>query len=450
MRDQDWAIRVENLGKLYRLGTQDRAEDNLVSAIVGALKSPLKNYRKYRSTYDFRDVEALGDDAIDAGDSGAFWALKDISFEVKRGEALGLIGSNGAGKSTLLKVLSRITPPTRGRAEIQGRLNSLLEVGTGFHPELTGRENVFLNGTILGMRRKEVEKKFDAIVDFSGVERFLDTPVKRYSSGMRVRLAFAVAAHLEPEVLIVDEVLAVGDAEFQRKCLDKMQEGGKSGQTVIFVSHSMPAISRLCDRVLLLKDGRVAMDGPTHDVVSAYLANERPNSAQKEWPDRATAPGGEIARLCAVRLMSEDGAVSDTFDIRRPVGVEIHYEVLKGGCSLMPTFSLWNDEGINICVAVDQDKQWRGRPRPPGHYVSTGWIPGNLLAEGVLSVNVTLWAMAPVRRVEFHETEVVAFQTLDTLDGDSARGDFQGNLPGLIRPMLRWTTAADTVRAANG
>jgi len=443
MSNTDFSIRVEGISKLYRLGAIDQKEDNITSMVFGMLKNPIKNYLKYRSTYDFSDVEALGDSAIERGVNNAFWALRDISFDVRAGEVLGIVGSNGAGKSTLLKILSRITPPTRGKAELRGRLNSLLEVGTGFHPELTGRENVFLNGSVLGMRRKEIESKFDEIVDFSGVEQFLDTPVKRYSSGMRVRLAFAVAAHLEPEILIIDEVLAVGDAEFQRKCLNKMEQSGQLGQTILFVSHNMPAIARLCDRVILLRDGQMAMDGPTHDVLSSYLAHERSIRSQMNWDDTKTAPAGNVIRMKAVRVRNETGIVSDTFDIRKDIAVELEYEILKSGYSIMPSFSLWSNDGVNIGVAIDQDLSWRSKPRPAGVYRSTGWIPGNLLAEGVLSINVTMWTMDPSRKMEFKIEDAVTFQVTDSLDGDSSRGEFQGDLPGLIRPALRWTTEAE-------
>jgi homopolymeric O-antigen transport system ATP-binding protein len=239
MKDGEPIIKVENVSKLYRIGVKELENDNLASTLFGFVRNPIKNYKKYRSLYNFDDVLS-GQREESASD--ILWALRDISFDVKQGELLGIIGRNGAGKSTILKILSRITAPTNGNVIIHGRVSSLLEVGTGFHPELSGRDNVYLNGTILGMRKKEIDKKFDEIVEFSGVEQFLETPVKRYSSGMRVRLAFAVAAHLEPDVLIIDEVLAVGDAVFQKKCLGKMQEVGKLGRTVLFVSHSMPAV----------------------------------------------------------------------------------------------------------------------------------------------------------------------------------------------------------------
>jgi lipopolysaccharide transport system ATP-binding protein len=262
---------------------------------------------------------------------------------------VGVIGRNGAGNSTLLKILSRITHPTEGRAMIQGRVSSLLEVGTGFHPELTGRENIYLNGAILGMKRAEINRKFDEIVAFAEIEKFIDTPVKHYSSGMYVRLAFAVAAHLEPDILLVDEVLAVGDASFQKKCLNKMQSAGEGGRTVLFVSHNMSAITRLCNRAILLDEGRIVQDGSTHDAVSTYLQSGVGTTAAREWPDISRAPGNEVARLRAVRVRTEDGAVSEAVDIRRSVGIEIEYEVLESGHVLVPNCHFYNRWTVCLC-----------------------------------------------------------------------------------------------------
>ncbi|MFQ5642229.1 MAG: ABC transporter ATP-binding protein, partial [Thiogranum sp.] len=289
MSANDIAIKVENVSKVYRLGSKEETEDSLIKSVARTIKSPIRNYQKYRSLYTFADLDFDNPDANT--DPGILWALNKVSFEVKKGEVVGIIGRNGAGKSTLLKILSRITPPARGRVEIHGRTSSLLEVGTGFHNELTGRENVYLNATILGMRKKEVDRKFDEIVEFSGVEKFLDTPVKRYSSGMRVRLAFAVAAHLEPEILIIDEVLAVGDAAFQEKCLSKMQDVGQEGRTVFFVSHNMPAVTRLCERVIMLNNGRVAADGPSQEIVARYMHEGSSSAAERSWDDIDRAPG---------------------------------------------------------------------------------------------------------------------------------------------------------------
>ncbi len=432
------AIRVNDISKLYRLGVKEQVNDSLGAALTDFIKSPLKNYRRYRSLYRFDDVLDTAN-ASNAGLQDVLWALNGVSFEVQKGEVVGIIGTNGAGKSTLLKVLSRITPPTRGTVEIHGRVSSLLEVGTGFHPELTGRENVYLNGTILGMRKKEIDLKFDEIVDFSGVEKFLDTPVKRYSSGMRVRLAFAVAAHLEPEILIIDEVLAVGDAEFQKKCLNKMQDVGQQGRTVLFVSHSMPAVTRLCPRVIMLNEGKLLRDGAVDEVVHAYLHAGRGTTAMREWRDASKAPGDEVVRLDAVRVKGRDGSVNESVDIRNDVGLEMEYEVLEAGHHLMPYFTLFNEEGIIVFSTIDMDPDWRNRKRPTGRFNSTAWIPGNLLTEGTYYVRATMRGTDRKKR-RIDEREVVAFNVMDTVEGDSARGDWVGRMQGVVRPLLEWET----------
>ena len=370
-----------------------------------------------------------------------FWALRDIDMEVHEGEVVGLIGRNGAGKSTLLKILSRITEPTAGRIHLRGRTASLLEVATGFHPDLTGRENVFLNGAILGMSRAEIRRKFDEIVAFAEVERFLDTPVKRYSTGMYVRLAFAVAAHLEPEILIVDEVLAVGDAQFQKKCLDKMDSVGHTGRTVLFVSHNMQAVTRLSTRCVLLEKGQVRLDGPPQRVASAYLSSGVGITGVREWSDEADAPGDDVVRLRAVRVRDEQDGVVDTIDIRRRVGVEIEFDVLDSGHIFHPHFGLRNEDGVLLFVAQDVDPAWRRVRRPAGRYVSTGWIPGNLLAEGAMSVMVVLMTLDP-EHVHALVHDAVLFRVVDPLTAsDTARGDYPRPIPGVMRPLLSWTTA---------
>jgi len=422
-------ISVQNLGKRYRVGAAGAAYATLRASLTGVARAPLGWARR-------RLRQAVSPSAA-AGEY--VWAVEDVSFEIERGEVVGIIGRNGAGKSTLLKMLSRITEPTRGRIEVYGRVGSLLEVGTGFHPELTGRENVYLNGAILGMSRAEITRKFDEIVAFAEVAKFIDTPVKWYSSGMYLRLAFAVAAHLEPEILIVDEVLAVGDASFQRKCLDKMQAVGREGRTVLFVSHNMPAVTRLCPRTVLLDAGHVLRDGPSHEVVSAYLEAGTGMTAERTWADDARAPGNDVARLRAVRALTEDGEVSEAVDIRRPVRVEMEFDVLKGGHVLVPNYNFTNEEGVCVFVVSDHDPEWRGRLRPPGRYLSAAWIPGNFLAEGTLIVGAAVSTHDPVI-VHFWERDAVAFQIVDSLDGDSARGDYAGPMPGVVRPLLRWTT----------
>jgi len=367
------------------------------------------------------------------------WALRDVSFDVRCGEVLGIIGRNGAGKSTLLKILSRITEPTEGSAEIGGRVGSLLEVGTGFHGELTGRENVFLNGAILGMSRSEIAAKFDEIVAFAEVETFIDTPVKHYSSGMYLRLAFAVAAHLEPDILIVDEVLAVGDASFQAKCLDKMRTVGQQGRTVLFVSHNMPAVTRLCQRAILLEEGVRARDGAAAEVVGEYLRTGLGTTAEREWPNLEKAPGRDVARLRAVRVRTADGRPAGSVDPRETVRLEMEYEVRKGGFLLSPFFSLSTEEGVVAFTSSDLDPEWRGRRRPEGNYRSAAWIPGNLLAEGTLFVTAGLTTLSPERK-QFREPDVVAFQVVASLESSAAGDEPVKRARGVVRPVLEWST----------
>ena len=439
MTSKDLAIKIENLSKIYRIGIKENVHDSFIGATLNFLKSPLKNYQKYRSLYRFDDISPDFDSNADPGSSDIIWALKGISFNVKAGEVIGIIGRNGAGKSTLLKILSRITNPTIGQAEIRGRVSSLLEVGTGFHYELTGKENVYLNGTILGMKKKEVDRKFDEIVDFSGISKFIDTPVKRYSSGMAVRLAFSVAAHLDPEILIIDEVLAVGDADFQKQCLNKMEKVGQQGRTVIFVSHNMPAVTRLCERTILLEEGKMIEDGPSHKIVSAYLNSSLGTTAAREWPDAARAPGGDVARLRAVRVCNEDGKIVESVDIRQQFKIEMEFEVIKPGYLLLPHFRLVNELGQDVFITIDLDPDWRGRTRPTGRYVSTVWIPGNLLAEGMMFINCYLITMNP-DKVQFAEVSTVSFYVVDSVEGDSARGDYSKQMLGVVRPLLKWST----------
>jgi lipopolysaccharide transport system ATP-binding protein len=436
MSPKNLAIRAEQISKCYRIGLKEEMNDSIGGAVFNFLKSPLKNYRKYRSLYKFEEIKT---GTPDTSAADIIWALKDVSFEVEQGEVLGIIGRNGAGKSTLLKILCKITEPTTGFAEIRGRVSSLLEVGTGFHQELTGRENIYLNGTILGMTKKEVDHKFDEIVDFSGVQKFIDTPVKRYSSGMKVRLAFSVAAYLEPEILLIDEVLAVGDADFQKKCLRKMENVGQEGRTVIFVSHNMPAITRLCDRIILLDEGRIVEDGPADKIVSRYLISDLGTTAIREWNDPAKAPQGSVARLRSVSARNEDGQVSETFDIRKPISFEMEFEVLEEGHVLLPHFSLSNDFGECAFISVDLDPAWRRRARPMGRYISKAIIPGNFLSEGLKWINCHCLTLEP-DTIQFSEKMVIAFHVSDSMDGDSARGDYAKKMPGVVRPRLDWTT----------
>ncbi len=459
------AIRAEGLSKQYRIGGSSRLAHDDLGGVFEDQGALFGGYSPFDRSMSIRDAlrqtllaplrRTLGvwrkEPATRAVES-RIWALQDVSLEITAGEVIGLIGRNGSGKSTLLRILSRITEPTRGWAEVSGRVGSLLEVGTGFHPELTGRENIFLNGAILGMRKAEIARKFDEIVAFAELERFTDTPVKHYSSGMYMRLAFAVAAHLEPEILLVDEVLAVGDARFQRKCLEKMHTVGSEGRTVIFVSHNMPAITRLCPRVILLDHGKVLRDGPAHEVVGAYMVSESGATVARQWNDPSNAPAGAVVRLRSVRVLTNDGRTAGALDIRLPIEVEMQYDVLKGGYVLLPYFEFCNDEGMCVFSTRDVDTTWRQRPRPAGRWISAVTIPGNLLAEGMLFVNLGVLTLNPMA-LQFEMKDAVAFQVMDTHDGDSARGDWAGNVRGVIRPLLQWssrqvsTESADSIRA---
>ncbi|WKZ52783.1 MAG: ABC transporter ATP-binding protein [Anaerolineales bacterium] len=367
------------------------------------------------------------------------WALRDVSFTVEQGEVLGIIGRNGAGKSTLLKILSRVTAPTSGVVKVKGRVASLLEVGTGFHPELTGRENTYLNGAILGMSRREIDRKFDEIVDFAGVEKYIDTPVKRYSSGMYVRLAFAVAAHLDPEILVVDEVLAVGDAEFQKKCLGKMGEVAQGGRTVLFVSHSMSAIVRLCNRAILLQQGALVADGRSIEVSRYYLTLDSISTARKIWPE-TIAPGNSIAKLKSVQVLDVSGNISETTEITNDIFIEIEYWNFSSHLRSTVIVHIVNEDGITLFASNDwNDTKWLNTPRKKGIVRSRCRIPGNFLAEGRFFVLVAIGTYNP-NVIHAIERDVVSFQVVDRTEGGSSRGEYAGNKwPGVVRPLLDWT-----------
>jgi lipopolysaccharide transport system ATP-binding protein len=412
-------IQSRGLGKRYVIrGPGNRT---LREAIVGGAKAPWRLF------------------AGRGGSDEDFWALRDATFDISAGEAVGIIGRNGAGKSTLLKILSRITAPTTGEVRIWGKVASLLEVGTGFHSELSGRENIFLNGAIMGMSRAEVRARFDEIVAFAEVERFLDTPVKRYSSGMYVRLAFAVAAHLQPEILVVDEVLAVGDASFQKKCLGKMQTVASGGRTVLFVSHNMAAISRLCSRAILLSHGSVAADGPVDKVAGIYAGGTNGESPTEiDFRVGGRIPGSEHVRLLAARLLGDQRG-SATVDIRRPLAFEMDFEVLTDRYLIHPNIHLFNEEGACVFITSDGHIRDYQRPRTPGIYRSIVTIPGNFMSEGMFSVDVAISTFDPVL-VHVHERGLFSFRVYDPGEGDSVRGTFAGPLPGAVRPMLPWKT----------
>ena len=412
-------IKVEGLGKRFFIGGVQTKYRTARDAIAEAFVAPLR-----------RAASLLRGHASGAAElNETIWAFRDVSFSVNQGEVVGLVGKNGAGKTTMLKVLSRITEPTEGVIEIRGRVGSLLEVGTGFHPELTGRENVFLNGAILGMRKAEILSKFDEIVEFAEIGKFIDTPVKHYSSGMYVRLAFAVAAHLEPEILIVDEVLSVGDAAFQRKCLGKMGDVANSGRTVLFVSHNMAAVTQLCTRALLLEDGAVALDGKPHEVVSAYLARGVENQAEWINPE----PGEDLeVEILAVRVRDARDELQPVVPFKEPFQVELEYVVREAMRGVSLAFQIMDSQGVVIWTTEDTDvPDVRDRlTLPPGRYVSTCHIPSGVLRPGRYFIN-TGAHIRDVRIIAGHQ-QVLAF------DVSSVGFDMPPGRQGVLAPKLDW------------
>jgi lipopolysaccharide transport system ATP-binding protein len=423
----DTVISAENVSKAYRLGQIGG----------GTIKEDFARWwAKMRRKPD--PFLKIGEEHNSRRMGEQFLAVDNISFQLKQGEVLGIIGRNGAGKSTLLKILSQVTMPTSGQIKIKGRIASLLEVGTGFHPELTGRENIFLNGAILGMTKAEIRKKFDAIVAFSEISDFLDTPVKRYSSGMYVRLAFAVAAHLEPEILIVDEVLAVGDAEFQKKCLGKMESvSGKEGRTILFVSHQIAAVTRLCKKALWLDGGRVKDYGRADLICSEYLANGSSISSKRVWTDEQ-APGNQWVRLESIEALA-GGEPADTMDVQSPVDIRISYRVLKNGKVLIPNLHFFREDGTLIFISHDWYSGWRTKPKHPGRYQTTFTVPGNFFSEGRVTVKVAMGTYQPYE-AHFEEPEVIAFTVVESTKDGTSRGDYAGHLPGIIRPLINSRT----------
>lgn len=445
----DLAIRVENLGKQYKIGLAPERYRTLRDSLVDTATAPvrwLRNGLGERKGFGKRAGNRL-EDAGDnggadngGGDSGGadnvLWALREVSFDVHKGEVLGVIGRNGAGKSTLLKILARVTEPSTGNAEIHGRVGSLLEVGTGFHPELTGRENIFLNGAILGMKRSEIAKKFDEIVAFSEVERFIDTPVKRYSSGMYLRLAFAVAAHLEPEILVVDEVLAVGDAEFQRKCLGKMSDVAQQGRTVLFVSHNMSAILRLTEETIVLDKGRMILRTATPKAVDFYMSSGYAQVGERAWEKQEVPPEAAPFWPIAVRARDAQQRVVDTLRSTEPITLEVEYALdapitgLRVGVYLMTT----RGEYVFTSFDTDEPDQFEQmRVRSQGRYVSRCLIPSDFLNEGryVVGVNASTYR---IKRY-FQDEQALTF----TVDAAGAPG-MQWIEPrmGPVRPRLAW------------
>ena len=417
-------------------------DDNVIS-VEGVGKRYLLAHRAGGDPTTFREYVAGELRAVVARLTGRrpppseeFWALSDVSFGIRHGETVGIVGRNGAGKSTLLKILSRITEPTNGRVQIYGTIASLLEVGTGFHPELSGRENIFLNGAMLGMKRTEIARKFDEIVAFSEIEKFIDTPVKRYSSGMFVRLAFAVAAHLEPDILIIDEVLAVGDSAFQKKCLGKISSVARQGRTVLFVSHNMVAVKSLCTRAILLKTGALVEDGDPVRVVSQYLGAGRASRAETVWADPTQAPSTPAFRLHAVRLKKNGGEIASELSTREPFSVEIEYVNLSAGSALGATVLLFNSDGVHVLSSLsNREPNWHGRAFPKGLFRSTCYFPGDLLPEGRFDVSVLVWA--DNYAIWHREDYVIEFEMHESKE---SRGDYFGLWSGAVRPLLDWET----------
>jgi lipopolysaccharide transport system ATP-binding protein len=430
LRLPQFAISVENLSKSYLVG-HNVARTEQYTALRDVLARNARDMA--RKTADlFRGRQIVQGDEVEE-----FWALKDVSFEIERGERVGIIGRNGAGKSTLLKILSRITEPTKGRIQISGRVATLLEVGTGFHPELTGRENIFLNGAILGMRRTEIQRKFDEIVGFAEVEKFLDTPVKRYSSGMYVRLAFAVAAHLEPEILIVDEVLAVGDAQFQKKCLGRMEEIGRAGRTVLFVSHNMAMISSLCSKAIRLDNGKLRAVGPASNVILNYSSSEDSSPAAVSYRSEGSRRiGDRYAQLLAADMRNDEGAPASEVEINQPFSVRMEYRILNEPERIfIPNFHFYGQDGACAFVvnAVGVEKL------APGEYAAECHIPANFLNDGLYSVGFALTSYESGVAIHFHENGLILFNVRDPIDGIVTRAGYTGRIPGAVRPLLPWT-----------
>ena len=415
----DTIIKVENLWKQYRLG-------------IISHHSMMLDLQSWLAKLQGKDdpnscIDSSQKSIVSAPDR--FWALKGISFEVKRGDAVGIIGRNGAGKSTLLKILSRVTTPTKGQITYKGRIASLLEVGTGFHPELTGRENIFLNGAILGMSKDEIRRKFDEIVDFSEVEKFIDTPVKRYSSGMYVRLAFGVAAHLEPEILIVDEVLAVGDAQFQKKCLGKMQDVGKEGRTVLFVSHNMAAIKALCRRGVLLNNGKCIFNGDMLEAIDLYQGLDKLDRNEIYWNDVTKAPGNANIRLQSIAVRPQQGS---TLNIDSGIEITTVFFNKSANKNIDCTLYLFTLDGV--CIFESFIILSRDNDSKVACYTTKCLIPPNLLNAGIFKISYIFGESQ--RYVLYKIDDVISFEVEHTTTG---RENYMSQAPGVIRPALTWS-----------
>ncbi len=435
------AISVENVSKVYHLGSVDRS----------LLWRDARRWLRHKFSPNRDPDQVQAEDS--RNDSSLFWALKDVDFDIKEGETVGIVGRNGAGKSTLLKIISRITAPTAGTVKIRGRMGSMLEVGTGFHPELTGRDNLFLYGAILGMKRDEIRAKLDEIVAFAEVEKFIDTPIKRYSSGMYMRLAFSVAAFLEPEILIVDEVLAVGDQQFQNRCMRRIEQIVRDGRTLLFVAHNAGVVKKICRRAILLRHGELICDGDASETIDAYNESVKQDGlerggesslnvqdgAEREWPDLATAPGGRFVRVCRVRVLDESGGLEENLPISQPFSVEVDFVVLEGGRHLQPCAMLMDGLGNVLFWSADTDSRLRRSPLPKGNYRARMEVPGEFLTAGPIMVNVGIVQFTPTFEVHA-QVEAASINILDDFSPESIRGGYTGIIPGLIRPRMKWVT----------
>jgi len=416
-------IKVENLGKKYLIGHEKNTSYNSMRESI--------NY-SFKSMYQrIRHPLSINSEKTELEE---FWALKNINFEIKQGDKIGIIGHNGAGKTTLLKLLSRITQPTTGNIKIKGRIASLLEVGTGFHPELSGRENIYLNGAILGMKRVEIKKKFDEIVAFAEVEKFLDTPVKRYSSGMYVRLAFAVAAHLEPEILLVDEVLAVGDAAFQKKSLGKMESVSKEGRTIVFISHNMLALQSLCENAFLIEKGILKMKGDSASTIKKYLKQIHQGSSFVFKPDSKKEPINDKVRIVKAEVRTDDKKGSNDFYMNSDLLFNVEYFIKKPGLEIDITIHLYNEERIIVLgSSTGKEKKWHGKPFNKGFYKSRCQIPGNLLNSG--NYSITLQVVEKQNIIIYKHENVLSFRVMES---EENRDSYFGKRVGVFRPFFNW------------
>ncbi|MGE3991977.1 polysaccharide ABC transporter ATP-binding protein [Pseudorhodoplanes sp.] len=426
-----FAIRTSKLGKRYRLGTL--SQQTYTGYDILGFDLPLQ-----------RLWPIIFGDPIDQPSPNDFWALRDLDLEVKPGEVVGVIGKNGSGKSTLLKILARVTEPSTGYADVHGQVGSLLEVGTGFHPELTGRQNVYLNGSIMGMTHAQIDRRLDEIIAFAEVDRFIDTPVKHYSSGMYMRLAFSVAAHMECDILIVDEVLAVGDIHFQKKCIGRIDSEVKSGKTVLFVSHNTSMIMQVCTRCILMENGRLVEDGLPQVIVESYLSREMTIVAERTWQPRDAPTTEERSfRLRAIRLRRSTGEVSSRFDVKEPIVVDMEWDVLVARFALNVHIYVRHESGVCVFLSMDNlDSPWRDTVAPVGRYAATCVIPAHFLNEGMFTVEFLI-CTAPTTTEYCSYPDAVTFYVIDDMRNEGVRGNWNREwFSSILRPRLQWKHAS--------